>query len=104
MTKSYCLFQQPEVRSIIIKNHSDRCERPVIELVEFIGAHQSVSLVLVLIDDSLRVIVCSVWGHVGDVRSESLGTGDILLLLVAFDYKLKIFHPLLIDNMSGEHP
>ncbi|GJW70522.1 hypothetical protein Tco_0127439 [Tanacetum coccineum] len=57
-----------------MKNHSDRCEPLVIELVKFIGAHQSVSLVLVLIDDSLRVIVCSVWGPVRDVRSESLGT------------------------------
>ncbi|GKC92546.1 hypothetical protein Tco_1157988, partial [Tanacetum coccineum] len=75
----------PQVGSNIMKNYSDRCERPVTKLVEFIGAHQSVSLVLVLIDDSLRVIVCSVWGHVGDVKSESLRTGDIQLLLVAFD-------------------
>ncbi|GJZ58061.1 ribonuclease H-like domain-containing protein [Tanacetum coccineum] len=44
-----------------------------------------------------------VWGLVRDVRSECLRLGDIKLLLVAFDSQLKVFHPLLNDNTSGEH-
>ncbi|GJY02779.1 retrovirus-related pol polyprotein from transposon TNT 1-94 [Tanacetum coccineum] len=54
--------------------------------------------------DTLRVLVCSVWGHFGDVRSESLRLGDIKFLLVAFDSQLKVFHLLKNNNASGEHP
>ncbi|GJY19321.1 hypothetical protein Tco_0390812 [Tanacetum coccineum] len=43
-----------------MKHSSDRCERPVTELVEFIRVHQPIPLELVKIDDSLRVVVCSV--------------------------------------------
>ncbi|GKG08559.1 hypothetical protein Tco_0334391 [Tanacetum coccineum] len=75
-----------------MKNSSDRCERPVTELVEFIQAHQLVPLELVKIYDSLRVVVCSVWGQVGDVGSVCLWFGDVELLLVAFDSQLKVFH------------
>ncbi|GJW12863.1 hypothetical protein Tco_1578690 [Tanacetum coccineum] len=71
--------------SNIMKNPSNRCECAVTELVKFIRAHQPVSLELILIDDSLRVFVCSVWCHFGDVRSESLRLGEIKFFLVAFD-------------------
>nr|GFA40939.1 hypothetical protein [Tanacetum cinerariifolium] len=59
----------PYVVSNIMKHGSDKCGRPVTELVKFIRAHQPVPLELVKIDDSLRVVVCSVWCQVGDVRS-----------------------------------
>ncbi|GJX08603.1 hypothetical protein Tco_0196535 [Tanacetum coccineum] len=87
-----------------MKNPSNRCECAVRELVEFIRAHQPVSLELILIDDSLRVFVCSVRCQFGDVRSESLRLGDIKFLLVACDSQLKVFHPLKNDNASGECP
>ncbi|GJX06894.1 hypothetical protein Tco_0194826 [Tanacetum coccineum] len=87
-----------------MKNPSNRCECAVTELVEFIRAHQPVSFELVLIYDSLWIVVYSVWGHVGNVRPESLRLGDIKLLLVAFDSHLKVFHPLKNDNTSGKHP
>ncbi|GJY65235.1 hypothetical protein Tco_0467473 [Tanacetum coccineum] len=87
-----------------MKNTSNRCECAVTELVKFIRAHQLVSFELILIDDSLRIVVCNVWGHVGDVRPECLRFGDIKLLLVAFDSQLKVFHPFLNDNTSGKHP
>ncbi|GJW60721.1 hypothetical protein Tco_0110056 [Tanacetum coccineum] len=56
------------------------------------------------IDDSLRIVVCSVWGHVGYVGPERLRLGDIKLLLVAFESQLKVFHSLKNDNTSGKHP
>ncbi|GKB81370.1 hypothetical protein Tco_0948265, partial [Tanacetum coccineum] len=56
------------------------------------------------IDDSMGVVMSSKWGHVGGVGSVSIRPGDIKLLLVAFYSQLKIFHPLLNDNTSGEHP
>ncbi|GJS68226.1 hypothetical protein Tco_0682791 [Tanacetum coccineum] len=90
--------------SNIMKNSSNKCECAITELIEFIRAHQPVSLVLILIDDSLRVFVCSVWCHFGDVISESLRLGDIKFLLVAFDSQLKVFHPHKNNNTSGEHP
>ncbi|GKG37227.1 hypothetical protein Tco_0447400, partial [Tanacetum coccineum] len=61
-----------------------------------------VPIKLVLIDSS-RVVVRSVWDFVGDVEYEGLRPGDIKLLLVAFDSQLKIFHPFLNDDSSGEH-
>nr|GEX69671.1 hypothetical protein [Tanacetum cinerariifolium] len=85
-----------------MKNGSNRCERPVTELVKFIHAHQPVSLVLVFIDNSLRIVVCSVWNPVGDVRPKCLWLGDIELLLVAFDSHLKVFHSLIDDNTYGK--
>ncbi|GJZ41349.1 hypothetical protein Tco_0588235 [Tanacetum coccineum] len=87
-----------------MKNGSNRCEHPVTELVEFTCAHQLVSIVLVFIDNSLRIVVCSVWYHVGDVGPECLWLGDIELLLVPFDSQFKVFHSLKDDNTSGEHP
>ncbi|GJR33389.1 hypothetical protein Tco_1109621 [Tanacetum coccineum] len=80
-----------------MKNPSNRCECAVTELVEFIRAHQLVSLELILIDDSLRVFVCSVWCQFGDVRFESLILGDIKFLLVAFDSQLKVFYPFNVE-------
>nr|GEV77484.1 reverse transcriptase domain-containing protein [Tanacetum cinerariifolium] len=53
-------------------------------------------------DDSLRVFVCSVWGQVGDVGSEGLWSGDIKLLLVAFDSRLKVFYMVKNDNKSKD--
>ncbi|GJX94803.1 hypothetical protein Tco_0349389 [Tanacetum coccineum] len=85
-----------------MKNGSNRCERPVTDLIEFIRAHQPISLLLVFIDNSLRIAVCSVWNSVGDVGPECLWLGDIELLLVAFDSQLKVFHLLKNDNTSGE--
>nr|GEY15320.1 hypothetical protein [Tanacetum cinerariifolium] len=79
----------PQVVSIIKKHSSDRCEHPVTELVEFIQVHQPVPFELVKIDDSLRVVVCSVWGQVGDIKSVCLWFCDVELLLVAFDSQLK---------------
>ncbi|GKA74173.1 hypothetical protein Tco_0780475 [Tanacetum coccineum] len=87
-----------------MKNSSYICERPVTKLVEFIRAHQSVSFVLVYIDNSLRIAVYSVWSSFGDVRPECLWLGYIKLLLVAFDSQLKVFHTLENDNTSGKHP
>nr|GEV63764.1 putative reverse transcriptase domain-containing protein [Tanacetum cinerariifolium] len=55
------------------------------------------------IDETLRVLACSVLGHFGDVKSEGLRLGEIKLLLVAFDSQLKIFYPLNNDYASGEH-
>ncbi|GKD08943.1 hypothetical protein Tco_1188628, partial [Tanacetum coccineum] len=52
----------------------------------------------------ILLVITVVWGFVGDVGSESLRPSDVSLLLVAFDSRLKIFHPLLNDNTSGEHP
>ncbi|GKD69817.1 hypothetical protein Tco_1323907 [Tanacetum coccineum] len=94
----------PQVVSNIMKHSSDRCERLVTKLIEFIRVHQPVSLVFVEINDSLRVFVCSIWGQVGDVGSKCLGLGEIKLLLVAFDSQLKVFHPLKNDNASDELP
>ncbi|GJR28239.1 reverse transcriptase domain-containing protein [Tanacetum coccineum] len=54
-----------------MKNRSNRCERPVTKLVEFICAHQPVSFVLVFIDNSLRIVVCSVWNLVGSIGLET---------------------------------
>ncbi|GKA45243.1 hypothetical protein Tco_0738039 [Tanacetum coccineum] len=93
----------PLVVSNIMKNPSNRCECAVIELVKFIGAHQLVPLELILIDDTLRVFVCSVWCQFGDARSKSLRLGDVKFLLVAFDSRLKVFHPLKNNNAPGEH-
>ncbi|GKB85170.1 hypothetical protein Tco_0957442 [Tanacetum coccineum] len=73
-----------------MKNGSNRCDRPVTELVEFIRAYQPISFVLVFIDNSLMVVVCSVWSSVGDVEPECLWLSDIELLLVAFDSQLKV--------------
>ncbi|GKE90127.1 hypothetical protein Tco_1567602 [Tanacetum coccineum] len=87
-----------------MKNSSNRCERPITKLVKFIRAHQPVSFVLVYIDNSLRIVVCSVRNSVKDVRPECLWLGDIELLLVAFDSQLKVFHSLKNDNTSGKHP
>ncbi|GKG52134.1 hypothetical protein Tco_0547009, partial [Tanacetum coccineum] len=64
-----------------MKNISSRCECLVTKLVEFIRVYQPVSLVLVLIDNSLRIVVCSVWSSIGDVGPECLWLGDIELLL-----------------------
>ncbi|GKA61522.1 hypothetical protein Tco_0760929 [Tanacetum coccineum] len=91
-----------EYEHVAMKNGSNRCERPVTELVEFIHAHQPDSFVLVFIDNSLRIVVCSVWNYVGDVRPECLWLGDIELLLVAFHSQLKVFHSLKNDNTSGK--
>ncbi|GJQ91154.1 hypothetical protein Tco_0002293 [Tanacetum coccineum] len=85
-----------------MKNRSNRCERPVTKFVEFIQAHQPVSFVLVYIDNSLRIAVCSVWSSFGDVRPVCLWLGDIELLLVPFDSQLKVFYPFKNDNTSGE--
>ncbi|GJS46651.1 hypothetical protein Tco_0596772 [Tanacetum coccineum] len=70
---SHFLWQilHPQVRNNISKNILDRFKHPVTKLVEFIRVHQYVSLELVYIYDSLKVVVCSVWGSVGDIRSES---------------------------------
>nr|GEX25200.1 hypothetical protein [Tanacetum cinerariifolium] len=81
-----------------MKNGSNMYERPVTELVEFIRVHQPISFVLIFIDNSLRVVVCSVWSSVGDVKPECLWLSDIELLLVAFDSQLKVFHQLKNDN------
>ncbi|GKB66926.1 hypothetical protein Tco_0928338 [Tanacetum coccineum] len=67
------LYVQPG--NNILKNISDRFERPVTEL-----------------------------GHLGDVRSVSIRHGDVKLLLVAFDSQLKVLHPLLNGDSSSEHP
>ncbi|GKB36724.1 hypothetical protein Tco_0881666 [Tanacetum coccineum] len=93
-----------QVGSNIMKNSSNGCECAITKHVEFIQAHQPVSLELILIDDSLRVFVCSVWCQFGDARFESLRLGDIKFLLVAFDSQLKVFHPFKNNNASGEHP
>ncbi|GJZ63989.1 hypothetical protein Tco_0620410 [Tanacetum coccineum] len=98
------LVLHPQVVSNIMKHSSDRCERLVTKLIEFIRVHQPVSLVFVEINDSLRVFVCSIWGQVGDVGSKCLRLGEIKLLLVAFDSQLKVFHPLKNDNASDELP
>ncbi|GKB95654.1 hypothetical protein Tco_0981791 [Tanacetum coccineum] len=87
-----------------MKNDSNRCERPVTELIEFIRAYQHVSLVLVFIGNSLRIAVCSVWSSVRDVRLECLWLSDIELLLIAFDSQLKVFYPPKNDNTFGKHP
>ncbi|GJS80803.1 hypothetical protein Tco_0747344 [Tanacetum coccineum] len=94
----------PQVVSNIMKNPSNKCECAVTELVKFIRAHQPVSLELILIYDTLRVFLCSVRCQFGDVRSESLRLGDIMLLLVGFDSQLKVFYPLKNNNASCEHP
>ncbi|GJY84060.1 hypothetical protein Tco_0497436 [Tanacetum coccineum] len=87
-----------------MKNGSNRCERPVNKLVKFIRAHQPVSVVLVYIENSLRIAVCSVWSFVGDVGPEYLWLGDIELLLVAFDSQLKVFYPFKNDHTSSKDP
>ncbi|GKB06280.1 hypothetical protein Tco_0834513 [Tanacetum coccineum] len=84
-----------------MKNGSNRYERPITELVEVICVHQPISFVLIFIDNSLRIVVCSVWNSIGDVRPECLWLGDIELLLVAFDSQLKVFHSLKNDDMFG---
>ncbi|GJR33415.1 hypothetical protein Tco_1109647 [Tanacetum coccineum] len=85
-----------------MKNISNRCEHPITKLVKFIRAHQPISVILVYIDNSLRIAVCSVWSSVGDVGLECLWLGDIELILVAFDSQVKVFYPLKNDNTSGE--
>nr|GEX49499.1 ribonuclease H-like domain-containing protein [Tanacetum cinerariifolium] len=76
-----------------MKHIPDRCKRPVIKLVDIIRTHQPVSLVLVSIDDTLRVVVCSVWGHFRDVRSESLRLGH--------KYPFDLSKPLLFIEAQG---
>ncbi|GJS59148.1 putative ribonuclease H-like domain-containing protein [Tanacetum coccineum] len=93
----------PQVVSNIMKNPSNRCECVVTEPVKFIGAHQPISLELILIENTLRVFVCSVWCQFGDVRSKSLGLSDVKFFLIAFDSQLKVFHPLKNNNTPGEH-
>ncbi|GJR16857.1 hypothetical protein Tco_0965384 [Tanacetum coccineum] len=88
----------------ILKNNSDRCKCPITELVEFISTHQPVSVELILIDESSRVVIWSVWGFVGDVGYVVIRLGDVKLLLVALDSQLKIFNSLLNDDTSCEHP
>nr|GEV90449.1 hypothetical protein [Tanacetum cinerariifolium] len=53
-------------------------------------------------DNSLKVVVCSVWSFVGDFGPECLCLGDIELLLVAFDSQLKVFHSFKNYNTSGD--
>ncbi|GJS66279.1 hypothetical protein Tco_0680843 [Tanacetum coccineum] len=73
----------PQVVSNIMKNPSNRCECAVTKIVNFIRAHKPVSLKLILIDDTLRVFVCSVWCQFGDAKSESLGLGDVKLKMTS---------------------
>ncbi|GJU07497.1 hypothetical protein Tco_1123927 [Tanacetum coccineum] len=67
----------PQVVSNIMKNPSNRCECAITKLVKFIRVHQPISLKLILIDDTLRVFVCSVWCQFRDARSKSLRLGDV---------------------------
>ncbi|GKC35186.1 hypothetical protein Tco_1047570 [Tanacetum coccineum] len=55
------------------------------------------------INESLRVLIWSVWVPFPDVGFGSFWLGDVDLLLITFDYELKIFDSLLNNQASGEH-
>ncbi|GKB51228.1 RNA-directed DNA polymerase, eukaryota, reverse transcriptase zinc-binding domain protein [Tanacetum coccineum] len=54
-------------------------------------------------DESLRVLIWSVWVPFPDAGFGSLWLGDVDLLLVTFNSELKIFDSLLNNQASGEH-
>ncbi|GKF59703.1 hypothetical protein Tco_0176489, partial [Tanacetum coccineum] len=61
-----------QAKSNIMKNPLNRCECAVTELVEFIRAHQRISLELILIDDTLRVFVYGVSLEMLDLKVSGL--------------------------------
>nr|GFD06264.1 hypothetical protein [Tanacetum cinerariifolium] len=87
----------------IIKGIVNIIERPVAKLVKFIDPHQSVFLVLILIDESSRVRICRISLTSLQIRSVRVGPRQVELLLVAFNSQLKVFHAPLDDNAPGEH-
>nr|GFB11808.1 hypothetical protein [Tanacetum cinerariifolium] len=80
----------PNPLQTIIKGVANIIERPVAEFVKFINPHQSVFLVLVLVDKSSRVRIsriCFTSLQIGTVR---VGLRKVEPLLVAFNSQLKI--------------
>ncbi|GKD91791.1 hypothetical protein Tco_1371628 [Tanacetum coccineum] len=68
-----------------------------------LATHQPVSLLVVDINESLRVLIWSEWVPFFEARSGSFRLGDVDLLLVTFNSELKIFDSLLNNQASGEH-
>ncbi|GJT53129.1 hypothetical protein Tco_0988183 [Tanacetum coccineum] len=72
-------------------------------LWQFICAHQPVSLLVVEINESSRVLIWSEWVPFSKAESGSFRLGNFDLLLVTFNSELKIFDSLLNNQASGEH-
>nr|GEY08184.1 retrovirus-related Pol polyprotein from transposon TNT 1-94 [Tanacetum cinerariifolium] len=66
-------------------------------------AYQPVPLVVVDINESLRVFVWSVRVSFSEIWSCSIRFGDVDLILITFNSKLKIFDSLLNNQTSGEN-
>ncbi|GKB40767.1 hypothetical protein Tco_0885709, partial [Tanacetum coccineum] len=67
-------------------------------------AHQPIPLIVVDINESLRVFVWSVRVPFSEIWSCSIRLSDVDLLLITFNSKLKILNLLLNNQTSGEHP
>ncbi|GKD02838.1 hypothetical protein Tco_1177812, partial [Tanacetum coccineum] len=78
-------------------------EESCVKTCKFIGSHKPVSSIVVDINESLRVLIWSVWVPFPDVGFGSLWLGDVDLLLVTFNSELKIFDSLMNNQASGEH-
>nr|GFC97544.1 hypothetical protein [Tanacetum cinerariifolium] len=94
----------PNPLQTIIKGVANIIERPVVKLVKFIDPHQSVFLVLVLVDESFRVRMSRICFMSPQIGSVLVGLCKVELLLVAFHSQLNVFHSPLDDNAPGEHP
>nr|GFD18124.1 hypothetical protein [Tanacetum cinerariifolium] len=87
----------------IIKGVANIIERPVAKLVKFIDPHQSVFLVLVLVDKSSRFRMSRICFTSPQIGSVHVGLRKVEPLLVAFHFQLKVFRSPLDDNAPGEH-
>nr|GFC12106.1 hypothetical protein [Tanacetum cinerariifolium] len=88
----------PNPLQTIIKGVANIVERPVAKLVKFIDPHQSVFLVLVLVDKSSRVQMSRICFTSPQIGSVHVRLRKFDPLLVAFYYQLKVFHSPLDDN------
>ncbi|GKB31325.1 hypothetical protein Tco_0870726 [Tanacetum coccineum] len=125
MTKSYCSLKKPEV-SFVVPSTNKPFEAPhhpsffqllVNRLDHDISSflfqctpsslwqllHSDILCDGVNINDSLRVLIWSVWAPFPDAGFGSFGFGDVDFLMVTFDSQLKIFDSLLNNQASGEH-
>nr|GFC78767.1 hypothetical protein [Tanacetum cinerariifolium] len=96
-------IMHPNSLQTIIKGVANIIERPVAEIVKFIDPHQSVFLVLVLVDKSSRVRMSRISFTSLQIGTVRVGLRKFEPFLVAFNSQVKVFHSPLDDNAPGKH-